>query len=461
MRILVTGLVAAFLLPVALAAQPRSESTYYPEEIYPGENIVTITNAAGIERIRFRSTPGVRVTAPTVLGCPTTVDVRVVLENAVEKETVTFSVNDCRGGFGSSTLQSDNWTIMHHTIGPTLVGRDTCTEAQVSIGSNSGGVVDDGEVKIIDSMVSDDPQVRIEMSEKEDGLWRARAGEPLLYGICYAPTRADTHTTQLRLYVRRQFPHKGLKNYMITKPVTVFSYVPPPPAEPEPEISTGPAIPPLIDPTTFRNIIMPTAETLPKGRIFVGNFDIAGWLGGYGITDDLMLMGGGAFIPEFIQKVTMGTIGAKWRPLTIGLLEASVGAQYGYSSAESDISMFAPYVVISYGNRANRLSIAAGYSWKHHKSELTEFDENASIFTIGGDVTVKRGWKLLAETYFIEKSGLQPITVTSRWFGERLAFDLGFILDLEGTSGVEGTGTLSGKIKEVRAAPLLSLVMIF
>jgi hypothetical protein len=462
MRLLLTGLVAAFLLPAVVSAQTRSETTYYPDEIYPGENIVTITNAAGIERIRFRSTPGVKVIASTVLGCPTSVDVQIQVTNAVDEETVVFMVNDCHGGFGSSTLRSDNWTIRHHVIGPQPVGRDTCTTAEVTIGANSLGIRGaEGSEKIIDSMVSDDPMVRVVMPEKEDGMWRALDREPLYYRICYTPSRADTHTTQLRLYVKRRHPHKGMTNYLITKPVTVSSYVPPPPKEPEPDLSAVPGLPPLVDPTTFRNVVMPTAETLPQGRFFVGNFDVAGWLGGYGVTDDLMLMGGGAFIPEFIQKVTVGTIGAKYRALKIGLLEASVGAQYGYSSSETDISVFAPYGVISVGNRAYRISIAGGYSWKHHKSELTEFDENASIVTIGGDVTVRRGWKLAAETYFIEKSGLRPITVTSRWFGERLAFDLGLIVDLEGTSGVEGTGTLSGKIQEVRAAPLLSLVMVF
>ena len=73
----------------------------------------------------------------------------------------------------------------------------------------------------------------------------------------------------------------------------------------------------------------------------------------------------------------------------------------------------------------------------------------------------KRGWKLALETYFIESSGLQPVTLTSRWFGERLAFDLGLVVDLKGTSDIQGTGTLSGVLKEVRAAPLLSLIMLF
>lgn len=461
MRLVVIGLLAVLLLPAIIAAQPAEGTRYYPQEIYPGENIVTITNAAGIERVTFRSSSGVKVSAPRVLGCPTTLDVRVTVDNAVAEESVSFTTYDCRGRFASSTLASDNWTIFHHTIGPLAIGRDTCTDAQVSIGTDGGGGAPDSE-KVIDSMVSDHPSVRIVMPPKEGGRWTARTGEPLPYQICFTAERPDTIDTELRLYVHRRQPHQGLTNYLIAKPVTALAYEPPPPPPPKkPDPNAPPPLPPLVDPTTFRNILMPTAETLPKGRLFVGNFDIAGWLGGYGITDNLMIMGGGAFIPEFVQRVAVGTIGAKFNALSIGPIEASVGAQYAYSSSESDISVFAPYGVVSVGNRASRLSLAASYSWKHHKSELAEFDENATIVAIGGDVTVKRGWKLALETYFIEKSGLQPITLTSRWFGERIAFDLGFIVDLKGENRIESTGTLSGEIRDLRAAPLLSLVMVF
>ena len=462
MRI-VTGLVVAFLLPLVASAQggrpsgtPPKGTTYYPTEIYPGENIITVTNPAGIETIRARSSAGLRVTVPTIRGCPTSVDVRVVATNPEADELLSFTTYDCTGDFTESSrnlFALDKWTILQTRIGPVAVGAATCADAQVSLVSD--------ETKTVDSIVSDDPAIRIEMPPKIGGTWMARTGRPLAYQICYRPTEAGSRSTRLRIYIRRRQPHKGLNDSLSEKPVSTVAYVPPPPPEPEIVEAAVPTVPPIVDPTTFRNILMPTAETLPKGRIFVGNYDIAGWLGGYGITDDLMVMGGGAFIPEFIQKVTVVTIGAKFRALTVGPFEASVGAQYGYTSSTTDISAFAPYGVVSLGNRAYRVSLAAGYTWKRHTSELNSFDENASIVTLGGDVTVKRGWKFAAETYFIEKSGLRPIALTSRWFTDRLAFDLGILIDLEGTGGVEGTGTLSGKIKEIRAAPLLSLVMVF
>ncbi|HVK37943.1 MAG TPA: hypothetical protein VNA88_05390 [Candidatus Kapabacteria bacterium] len=462
MRRVVTGLVVMLMLPAALAAQSADETRYYPEELYPGENIVTITNPNGIERVSFRPSSGVKVTVPKILGCPKSVDVRVVVDNAVEQESVGFTTYDCRGGFGPQTLASTNWTILHHRIGPLAVGRDTCTDAMVSIGVGGAEGLRTGSEKIIDSMVSDHPAVTIVMPAREAGRWIARPGAPLPYRICFSSANPDTITTSLRLYIRRRQPHQGLTDYVIIKPVTALAFVPPPPPPPKkPDPNAGPVLPPLVDPTTFRNVLMPTAETLPQGRFFVGNFDLAGWLGGYGITDDLMVMGGGAYIPEFVQQVAMVTIGAKYRALSIGPVQASVAAQYAYSSSETDISVIAPFGVVSIGDRATRISVAAGYAWKRHTNDVTSFDENATAFAIGGDVSLKRGWKLLAETYFIEKSGLQPITVTSRWFGERFAFDLGLIVDLKGTSDIQGTGTLSGEIKEVRAAPLLSLVMIF
>lgn len=458
MRIAVFCLIATLCLSTEAGAQTSpngaapKKTTYYPNEVYPGETIVTITNASGIERVRYRSSSSVRVVVPRITGCPTSVDVTVQVDDAVTEEQVGFTVYDCTGEFTSETLLSDHWQILHHRIAPIPVGGDTCTDAAVT--------VEGQQRKVIDSMVSDDPAVRIEMPARVGGEWAAIATEPLAYRICFQPAVADTHTTQLRLYVKRRVPHMGLTNYVITKPVTVLGFTPPEPEEPE-EPET-PGLPPLLDPTTFRNVIMPTAETLPKGKIFAGNYDIAGWIGGYGLTDDLMLIGGGAFIPEFVKKVAVGTLGAKYRPLKIGLVEASVGVFGAYSSAETNISVFAPFGVVSIGSRSNRISIAGGYIWKHHSSgDSLDFDENATVFAIGGDVTVKRGWKLLAETYFIEKSGLRPITITSRWFGERIAFDLGLIVDLESTDGFQGTGALSGKIERIFAVPLLSVLMLF
>ena len=462
MRLAVVSLAGMLVCAVYLHAQTRGETTYYPMVLVAGENIVTVSNAAGIERVRSRSSANVQVVIPRIVGCPTSVDVRVVVQSPEVRETVTFTTYDCTGAYASTNLSLDTWTILHHQIGPLVVGEDTCTDAVVSLGARDEPAAigdDDRDVRVIDSMVSDDPEVTIKLPLTRGRGWEARVGEPLPYEICYAPTRADTHTTILRLYVRRRFPHKGLVNYMIGKPVTVRSYVPPPPPEPEKPDPMAP--PPLVDPTTFRSIVMPTAETLERGKAFVGNYDIAGWLGGYGITDDLMVMGGGALLPAFIQKVAVGTIGVKYCALTTGPLQASVGAQYAYSSAETDISTFAPYAVLSVGNRANRISLAGGYTWKTHTSATSSFSENATVFGIGGDVTVKRGWKLALETYFIEKSGLQPVTFTSRWFGESLAFDVGFILDIKGTSGVQSNGALSGKIQELRAAPLLSLLYVF
>src|SRR5688572_12202120 len=60
---------------VPLAAQIGT--SIYPSILYPGENVVTITNPAGIETIRGSATSNTSVIVPGISGCPTSVNVRV------------------------------------------------------------------------------------------------------------------------------------------------------------------------------------------------------------------------------------------------------------------------------------------------------------------------------------------------------------------------------------------------
>lgn len=429
-----------------LLAQPRpAQTTIYPNRLYPGENVITITNEGGIDKIRPRPSSNTVVQMPTIRGCPTTVTVRVRVNNATTGESVDFTVYDCAGTFSTQTATAENWTIRREFTGPVEIGKDTCIICEVVT----------TDEKVIDSIVVNNPRFTV-MMPSGGAPWHA-VGSSLNYRICYRPEVVETINDTIRLYVRRGQPNGGLTHYTITKPIlaTAVPPAPPPPVEPDP-IDT---LPPLEDPTTFRNIVMPTAESLGEGRFFLGNYDLAGWMAGYGFTDQFTGILGVVAVPDVISRVLVATVGGKYEVVQEDEVRFAVGFQYSLSSTEeSDITVAAPFAIFSLGNRARRLSISGGYGWKHHKQENQEFDRNAYVLAIGGDYTIARGWKVAAETYVVESSGIAPVVGTVRWFSDRFAFDAGLLVDVAGGTDVRGTSTLSGEVRKLALAPVLSFV---
>ncbi len=456
-----SDLIPVVLLIALCASAPLlaqgSATDYYPaEDLYPGRNVVTITNPHGIDQIRFDATAHTRVEIPSFDGCPTRVDVTVWIDDPTTEERLQLVVYDCNGDFDTKWMRAENWTIVHENLGRVHLGEDTCIQAAVSTTSRH----------VIDSIVTTNPDVSTVVLTTERP-WVADARHPLPYRICFHPQSLGRREAFVRLYVHRTYPNGGLSEYTIDKPVTVegLPEVVSPPSPILTERPAAPALPPVVDPTTFRTIAMPTGETLAHGRGFVANYDLAGWLAGYGVTDRLMLLGGGAFVPDAISRLRLATLGVKYNVLSAGDLLATVGFQAAISStSESDISVAAPYLVVSYGDRRNRLTAGIGYSWKHHVTvEGGAFDRNAAAFAVGGDVTIARGWKLAAETYAIESSGILPVMLTARWFGEHHALDFGFVIDVSADNGtsIRGTGLLSGEITNVPLAPVVSFVWVW
>lgn len=440
-------LLLLFSCPVAMGQRRVGATTIYPDTLYPGDNIITIRNDRGIDKIRYRATSNTAVTLSATEGCPKQVDIRVHVDEATTSESIDLTLYDCGGGFATHHISTENWTIRRENTGRVQVGRDTCVPCRIET----------SHPRTVDSIVVNDPRFWVKVPPGGPP-WIA-VGNDFRYEVCYRPAKVENVQETIRLYLRRGMPNGGLTHYVIEKPIIAAGVPPPPPPEPEEPDTTGPALPPLEDPTTFRNIVMPTAESLGKGRFFVGNYDLIGLLAGYGVTEEATLLFGAAAVPEFISRLLVVTIGGKYEFLNNGPLRAAVGFQYGFTSTEeSDISLSAPYGVISYGDRRNRISLAAGYSWKDHKTAEGTFDRNAYIVAIGGDVTLSRGWKLVSEIYVIESSGILPLVATSRWFGDRYAFDAGLAIDLSGGNDVRGTGSLSGEVRNIRLGPVISFL---
>jgi hypothetical protein len=192
----------------------------------------------------------------------------------------------------------------------------------------------------------------------------------------------------------------------------------------------------ITDPTTHRAILMPTARSIDSGKVFVSNYDLVGWLAGYGLSDRLTLLAGLLYLPRFINYNVVATAGGRYELYREGIVRGALGMQANYSRSDvSTIVLLSPYAVISLGDDDRRLSAALGYTWRHHTPTQGEpFDRQAAVLAIGGDYRIGRNWKIAAEGYLLESAGTQPLAVALRYFTNRFAIDAG--LGLGATDGV-------------------------
>ena len=439
-------------LPFVHRAISAQSHTIYPKTIYSGENVLIIHSSKGIERVTLSPTSNVLLTSwpGLISGCPDSVQVGLRVNSITTDEAVIVTVYECDGSFSSQTILAEDWTIRHEYTGYVEIGRDTCLECFVESTSQ----------RVLDSIVVAHPSLGVVIDERRyRDHYRVRSGVPFRYRICYQPEKEESVTDTVYLHFQRDEPNGGYDAYVIRKPITLQAKLP---TDTLPKRPLKPELPPLYDPTTFRNIVIPTAESLEKGKYFYGNYVVVGNIAGYGLAEGVSLFGGGVFVPELIDRLYVGTFGGKYEFLHADNLRFAVGGLYAFSSSEdSDISTFAPYLVGSYGDRRDRVTMALGYGLKQHVTSLKTFNRNALTLALGGNTTIARGWKLAAEGYIIESSGIAPLFVTARHFTENFAFDFGLGFDLTKGSGILFKDAFSGEIIKLSMAPVLSAMWIF
>lgn len=200
------------------------------------------------------------------------------------------------------------------------------------------------------------------------------------------------------------------------------------------------------DPTTFRSFAIPNAVIPKEGTITLGSYMGLGLTGGYSISDNIQVIGGGvAPLPDdwFGLNGTMfggGGLGIKLGGNITEYLSIAAGVAGGMSffdndktpdTTESIIRVAAPFVALSFGNDNQRISTTFGYGFKRHNAIPPEggapvkFDRDAVVLTIGGDYSFAERWKVTGEVISVTTSGYVPIISTIRYFGKTWAIDVG------------------------------------
>lgn len=496
-----------FLLAAA-SAELRAQITVYPPVLYSGDNVLTINAPNGLNKVtgyiggRWTnlvtglSAPYIRITSGvTFVQCGKRVTFGVLLKTTRPIGLLQLRIEDCKGNIKYFDFRdSETWNVYREDFGNVPQGSNACHTFRVEArGTNI----------IIDSVASRSPLFAIRYTNGRPPL-RIRGGQVYEYDVCFDAKNLGYVKMPILVYIRRAYPAGGHTNFIVADTAHVNVVSPagkrPPPiaavtkrkrppsreliaqppliviAPPKDTVRVIPKVIPTVarsvpvipdtlratpraeteeplniiaervtDPTTHRTILLPTARPIDSGRIALSNYDIVGWLFGYGLTDRLSLLGGFLYVPRFIDYNVVGTIGGRYELYREGLIRGAVGLQGNYSQSDlSTIILVSPYAVISVGDDDRRASLALGYTWRHHTpKEGGPFDRQAAVLGIGGDYRVGDNWKVAAEGYILQSANYQPLVVTLRYFTDRFAIDA-------------GVGVAAGEGGTVEAAPVLT-----
>jgi WD40 repeat protein len=323
-------------------------------------------------------------------------------------------------------------------FGETLVGSDHDTTVTALLRNTGSAPV---QVRSIATLGPDTTQFRV---VDGGGSFTLPPGGTREMTLRFSPSRVGRTSTRLA------FTHNGIGSQTVA---SLYGRGVLPGEEEE-----------YVDPTTFRTISVPNAILPKKGSIVTGVYDVVGVMAGYAITDNVMLLGGGAVpLPDDWGGVKGTMYGAFSFGVKAGLpvadkLDVAAGFQWARSIYDQDvtpgitesvITANVPYGAISYGTDDSRVSATFGYAYKHHDTPAEKFDREAGIIAIGGDYRFATRWKIAAEVISMRTLGYIPVAVTARFFGHTWALDFGL-----GYLGI-------GDGPSLKVAPVVSWVAVW
>lgn len=489
---------------ITAAAQDR----IYPTVLYSGVNPFTVRASDGIDKIEIYTDDGWKplvigqktrfykvMTTPIFGPCAREATFRIFVERIDQNFDIEIRVTDCSGSRTKYSVGLENvWTLYHEDFGTVMLGDRPCHTFVVQ--SNGGDF-------IVDGVTCASRQFEILFPFRAPPV-KLRGTQTYRYSVCFTPLRTGRLKVPVNVLIRREQPAGGYTTYIVAdtayvnvipapeehavpdppRPVVIPPVRPRPPKLPP----DGPDIPPapparvltayplepgqlpdfpgpeeiadrspdlaqpdipefISDPTTFRTILTPSARSVGKGRGFVGSYDVAGIIAGYGLTDRVTLIAGGLYAPPGVGDALAVSVGGKYEIHREENFRIAAGLQTNFSSTEeSDILSGAFYTTANYGNVDRAVNLTAGYSWRRHTpadTGIAPFSRQALLAGVSGDVRFARNWKVAGEMFVIQDTDYQPIAITLRYFDKRFALDAGVAVDLVPEDGLVPLPVLS------------------
>jgi hypothetical protein len=461
-------LLAGYLAP--LHAQRRDTARVYiwPPVLYSGVNELTISSANGLQEIKTNHTLNIRIENDKSPRCAKQHHIRVFVDGVTRIEQLQLQIIDCAGKVDNEVIGLEkNWDV--ETI-PTYVplGNNSCREFHINP-RDSGGRAPGDDI-ILDSITVPDSHVTLKLPTQ---LPTTIPGNHVFrYDVCFNGDKEGIYKFPVITWIRRTYPSGGYTTYAVADTGLVRVFRPNRPdttrAIQRPDIIEPPmAEPPVSDPTTFRSVGVPNAIIPPAHTAFFGSYDLLGLEAGYSITDNLMVLAGGAIpTPDDWSGIHGEMFGAYSIGLKAGLnltprLAVAAGYQWGRStydlqstpSLDSRITVNVPYLAASYGDNDSRISATIGYAYKYHETPAELFNREAWIAALGGDYRFANHWKVAGEIAAMKSLGVIPIIGTVRYFTNNYAIDLGLAF--------VGITTEGGTAPAIPLAPVISGVFVW
>jgi len=173
------------------------------------------------------------------------------------------------------------------------------------------------------------------------------------------------------------------------------------------------------DPNYTRLFFAPTGRPLKDGQGYFSAYELFFPFLAVGIGDIVTLSGGMSIVPGAESQLFY--LAPKVTPVHLKNIDIAAGLLYINGTASRTSGLGIIYGVGTYGTSDRALT--AGIGWGFASGELA----NKPVLLIGGEYRISRNIKFITENWIPPEANLVIYSFGVRFFGERLAADLGFI----------------------------------
>ena len=182
------------------------------------------------------------------------------------------------------------------------------------------------------------------------------------------------------------------------------------------------------DPNYSRLMFAPTGRTLRRGEGYFSDYYVFFPGISYGFTDHISMMAGVSVVPGVGLTEQLRYMAPRIGIQASDELALSAGALY---VSVEDGSAGIAFAVASFGQQDKSFTAGLGLGYIKEEGEDFEFAEHP-IIMLGGNVRLSNSTALVSENWLITgedfELSLQPFAIAIRFFGDRLAVDVGMIL---------------------------------
>jgi hypothetical protein len=173
------------------------------------------------------------------------------------------------------------------------------------------------------------------------------------------------------------------------------------------------------DPNSTRLLFAPTARSLKSGNGYFSAYELFFPFFAVGVADFLTFAGGISLIPGAQNQAIY--LAPKVTPLQSEMYGVSVGALYINALSSRSEGLGIVYGVGTYGESDKAVTLGLGWGFSG------EDFSNKPIIMIGGELQVSNSIKLITENWIPPDSDIAIIGFGIRFFGQKLAADIGLL----------------------------------